>query len=60
MAASRLAKQIDGVLVFLVVDHHKGNTGHINTPIQGDHLSVQTKTIASVDASIAMNRSTTG
>ena len=54
IAANRLAKQIDGVLVFLVVDHHKAAAGEIQTPVLGDHLSVHTNTVAMIDSSIAM------
>lgn len=48
MVADRLAKEIDGELVFLVVDHHQGNVGVLHSP-EGE---VQ---IANIDATQAMN-----
>jgi len=54
IAADRLVKQIDGVLVYLVVDHHKGKEGQLLTPLQREHLTVQSNTIAPIDSNIAM------
>ena len=54
IAAARLAKQVDGVVVFLVVDHHIGTAGTIETCKDSGHLSIQREDIADVDASIAM------
>ncbi len=51
IAADRLAKEIDGALVYLVVDHHKGDVGILQTPNQNIE-------IATIDSSIAMNDQT--
>jgi|TARA_B100000959_G_scaffold281810_1_gene346777 hypothetical protein len=48
IAADRLAKEIDGVVVFLVVDYHNGDVGVLQTPNQNIE-------IATIDSSIAMN-----
>jgi hypothetical protein len=48
IAADRLAQEIDGVLVYLVVDHHKGDVGVLQTPNQNIE-------VATVDSSVAMN-----
>ncbi len=47
IAAQRLAQQVDGQLVFLVVDHHVGNNGVIQTPKENVK-------IATIDSSVAM------
>lgn len=48
IAADRLVQEIDGVLVYLVVDHHKGNAGKLKT-------SEQQIEIATVQSDVAMN-----
>ena len=54
IAASRLARQVDGVVVFLVVDHHIGDVGAIETCIQSGHLQIEMKQIWKVDSIIAL------
>jgi len=48
IAADRLVQEIDGVLVYLVVDHHNGEVGVLQTPEQDIE-------IASVDSTVALN-----
>ena len=55
VAASQIAKQIDGSLVHLVVDHHIGNSGVIEVPDEtGRYLSTKQLVVAKVDTHIAM------
>ena len=55
IAGSHIAKQVDGTLVHLVVDHHMGISGNIDIPNQeGRYLSVSTVEIAALDSTIAM------
>lgn len=55
VAASQLAKEIDGVLVHLVVDHHVGNSGVIEVPDEtGRYLTTKQIEIAKLDVQIAM------
>ncbi len=55
VAASQIAKQIDGALVHLVVDHHIGNSGVIEVPDEtGRYLSTKHLVVAKVETHIAM------
>jgi len=55
VSASQLAKQIEGVLVHLVVDHHIGNSGVLDVPDDsGRYLSTKQLVVAKLDSKVAM------
>lgn len=54
IAAAKLAKQVDGVVVFLVVDHHKGDAGTLEMCSDSGHLAVRLERIANMNPEIAM------
>jgi hypothetical protein len=55
LASNTIAKEVDGILVHLVVDHHIGQSGVIELPDDsGDYLSTKFIKIAEVDSNIAM------
>ena len=49
IAANRLVQEIDGVLVYLVVDHHKGNVGILKTPEQDIEIATILPDVAMID-----------
>lgn len=49
IAADRLAKEIDGELVFLVVDHHRGESGTIQIPSRKIQVTSLQKDVAMCD-----------
>jgi len=49
IAADRLVKEIDGELVFLVVDHHKGESGNLQTPSKTVQVTSLQKDVAMCD-----------
>ncbi len=54
IAARRVADEIDGIVVFLVVDHHIGPADELQRPIEGEHLSIETIKLTNLDSTIAM------
>lgn len=49
IVASRLVQEIDGELVYLVVDHHKGPVGCLNTPQQEVKVAILDSNVAMMD-----------
>ena len=54
IAARRVADEIGGIVVFLVVDHHIGPADELQRPIEGEHLSIDTIKLTNLDSTIAM------
>jgi hypothetical protein len=55
IAGGQLAKEVGGFLVYLVVDHHIGQSGLIEMPDEsGEYLTTKHVTVAEVDANISM------
>ena len=55
IAASQLAIQIDGVLVYLVVDHHIGTSGVIEVPNEDEeYLTASILKIANINPQVSM------
>ncbi len=54
IAANRIAKQVGGVVVFLVADHHIGNATAVEYCVSGNHLQLETKQVSTLDATISL------
>ncbi len=55
IAGSKIAKEVDGILVHLVVDHHIGQSGVVELPDNsGEYLSTKYLKVAEIDSRIAM------
>ena len=54
IAARRIANEVDGVVVFLVVDHHIGNVGKLDFCVQKNHVAIETTQLVHVDDSISL------
>ncbi len=49
IAANRLVQEIDGELIYLVVDHHKGTVGCLKTPQQEVEVAILDPEVAMID-----------